>query len=232
MPEDGLPLHAALSSHDTVAAVRAVLDKCPDTINATNADGRTALHRAASIGDSAVTTMLLEAKADANAADRHGATALHFAACGGHEDVVQLLIRGHANVKSQDEKGCAPVHFAAVGPSAKLVDLLLGDGSRFAGFCADKEARCAIHWAAEAGRLDIVRAIVGVHMRRCLSMNPSLQRAHKATMVNAQDLQKQTPLGLAKKEKASEAHLEVARYLSKHGGRMTGRAGMPCCSAR
>ena len=142
------------------------------------------------------------------------------------------MILAHANVKAQDENGCAPVHFAVVGPNAKLVDLLLGDGTLYAGFCADKEGRCAIHWAAEAGRLDNVRTIVGAHMRRCLSMNPKAQKAHKVLMVNVQDGQKQTPLSYAKKGADAEAHLEVARYLSKHGGSMSGRVGMPCCSAR
>ena len=36
--------------------------------------------------------------------------------------------------------------------NAKLVDTLLGDSTLYAGFCADKEGRCPIHWAAEAGR--------------------------------------------------------------------------------
>ena len=53
--------------------MRAFLAEFPKMINATNDDGRTALHRAASTGNSEVVAMLIDAKADVNAADRHGA---------------------------------------------------------------------------------------------------------------------------------------------------------------
>ena len=176
--------------------------------------------------------MLLEGKANVNAADRLGVTALHLAAVGGHEDVARLLILGHANIKAQDANGCAPVHFAAVGPNENLVGLLLGDGAAFSGFCADKEGRCAIHWAADAGRLENVRAIVRAHMRRCLSMKPKAQRGHKALMLNVKDVNEQTPLDLALKEASNEAHLETARYLLKHRRSTIGRTQTLCCFSR
>ena len=211
--------------------MREVLANSPETVNATDKDGRTALHFAAStMGSSEVVTTLINAKANVNAADKHGATPLHFAACGGDQNVAWLLILAKANVKAQDENGCAPVHFAAVGADAKLVDMLMGDGSLSAGFCADKEGRCAIHWAADAGRLDNVRVIVGAHMHRCLSMKPKAQRAHKALMVNMKDMHEQTPLAVAKEGRKSVDHRKVVQYLLKHGGTTIETKPSSCCS--
>jgi len=66
-------------------------------------DGRTALHYAASTGDSgSVAELLAAGSVDANAQDAVGYSAVQIAAAEGHLDVLQLLLRHDANVNLHD----------------------------------------------------------------------------------------------------------------------------------
>lgn len=66
-------------------------------------DGRTALHYAASTGDSgSVAELLAAGSVDANAQDAVGYSAVQIAAAEGHLDVLQLLLRHNANVNLHD----------------------------------------------------------------------------------------------------------------------------------
>lgn len=66
-------------------------------------DGRTALHYAASTGDSSSVAELLAAgSVNANAQDAVGYSAVQIAAAEGHLDVLRLLLRHDANVNLHD----------------------------------------------------------------------------------------------------------------------------------
>jgi len=66
-------------------------------------DGRTALHYAASTGDSgSVAELLAAGSVDANAQDAVGYSAVQIAAAEGHLDVLRLLLRHDANVNLHD----------------------------------------------------------------------------------------------------------------------------------
>jgi len=66
-------------------------------------DGRTALHYAASTGDSgSVAELLATGSVDANAQDAVGYSAVQIAAAEGHLDVLRLLLRHDADVNLHD----------------------------------------------------------------------------------------------------------------------------------
>jgi len=66
-------------------------------------DGRTALHYAASTGDSdSVAELLAAGSVDANAQDTVGYSAVQIAAAEGRLDVLRLLLRHDANVNLHD----------------------------------------------------------------------------------------------------------------------------------
>ena len=73
-------------------AVR-LLQRHGANLDATDADGKTALMSAVIYGKTASAEVLLECGADGGAADDDDNTALHFAACHDRLDVARLLAR-------------------------------------------------------------------------------------------------------------------------------------------
>src|SRR5262249_25863117 len=69
-------------------------------VNATQADGMTALHWAAHHDDLPLVTLLLKSAADAKAANRYGVTPLSLACRNGNTELVELLLKAGADVKT------------------------------------------------------------------------------------------------------------------------------------
>lgn len=88
-PQTAALLQAARAGNaDTV---RALLGTQGTDVNATDAQGNTALLEAARFGHDGVARALLNAGANAKVKDKDGKTALMLAVAGGHDDVVRVL---------------------------------------------------------------------------------------------------------------------------------------------
>ena len=79
------------AKHGHADIVTALLENGAD-VNATNFNGRTALHYFAEQGHADIVTALLENGADVNVTDDFGQTALHLAAKEGHVVTVQAVV--------------------------------------------------------------------------------------------------------------------------------------------
>lgn len=111
------------------ATVRALLDKGGD-VNAAQGDGMTALHWAASRGDSTLATLLLRRKASVTATTRIGAfTPLHIAAQNGNASVVRALLAARADARALNENGVSVLHFAAMGGDSAIIRALIKAGA-------------------------------------------------------------------------------------------------------
>jgi RNA polymerase sigma factor (sigma-70 family) len=104
--EDDVFLRCALGDP---AAVAARLDARPelltardDHLNAASARGGTLLHLAASLGDVAMATLLLDRGADPNARAEGGETPIHYAAKFGDEPLTRLLLDRGADPRLTD----------------------------------------------------------------------------------------------------------------------------------
>jgi ankyrin repeat protein len=89
-------------------------------IQATDKEGRTALHFAARRRHDNVVRTLLNGGANPKVMDAKGRTALHFAAGYGSEKVVEMLLQVISNdvVSAQDVNRQTALHFAARGKQA------------------------------------------------------------------------------------------------------------------
>jgi len=67
------------ASTGDVRTIDRLLGDYPDLINATQKDGKTALHRAAMVGKKKAVELLLDRGADVNARDKYGKTPLYYA---------------------------------------------------------------------------------------------------------------------------------------------------------
>lgn len=162
-------------------AVQAYLDRGGD-VNATDANGRTALHHAAARVNAAIVRLLLEHRANPNAADKQGVTPLLIVARSGQVEVAEFLLAAHARPDLADNDGVMPLAAAQAGgqtcmsPIARLLRNALTvvpvasrlDGSAEAPPKIENEARdivvprlgMQIPVGASIGRFEIVSVVL------------------------------------------------------------------------
>ncbi len=144
---------------DDLAAVKALLRGGAD-VNATQADGLTALHWAALNGDLPMSRVLLYAGANVAAATRLGAvTPLDIAAGNGRAPLVQALLDAGADPAGANARGTTPLMLAAGSGSVPTVTALLDAG---ADVNAVEHVRneTALMFAAAQGRADVIRVLL------------------------------------------------------------------------
>jgi ankyrin repeat protein len=143
------------------AALRALLLKHPD-VNATEADGTTALLWAVQHDDSESVGLLLGAKANPNSANRYGVTPLSIACTNGNVTIIDKLLEAGADPNATTREGETPLMTAARTGKVEAVKMLLVHG-------ADPNAKeqlrgqTALMWAAAENNAATVSSLVEAH---------------------------------------------------------------------
>ena len=151
------PVIDAVKSGDA-RAVRTVLQKKAD-VNASEADGMTALHWASRNNDLASAQLLLRAGANVKATTRYGVTPLTLAAQNGSAQMLDLLLRAGADANAALPEGETVLMTAARTGDAGAIKVLAAHG-------ANVNARetwmgeSAVGWAAAENHADAVKALV------------------------------------------------------------------------
>jgi uncharacterized protein len=141
LPED---LPAAAISGDTTAV--SCLLELGLSINATDAQGCTALLRAAGGGHEAMVRYLLSQNADHSIAARTGATALSAAISMRHRNVVTVLLQHQANPEQSLPGGVSPLMLSCALGAADIASLLISHGAN--ANLRDAQGFNALHCAA------------------------------------------------------------------------------------
>jgi ankyrin repeat protein len=140
------------------AAVRALLKERVD-VNATRADGSTALLWAAHWNDLEMVDLLIRAGANVNAADDHGVTALARAAENADLAMAERLLKARANANLAETSGRTPLMVAAKTGNVQLVKALLANGANVnASTVLDKYT--PLMWAITERHDDIANVLV------------------------------------------------------------------------
>jgi ankyrin repeat protein len=147
---------AAARSQDG-AGVRALLAEGVD-VNATAADGSTALLWAARFGDDALAEALLAAGARPDAANRNNVTPLALAAGNGDAALVERLLARGADVNERSGEGQTPLMLAARNGEPQAVELLLAKGADV-NTIEPFRGQTALMWAAGEGNAEAVRLL-------------------------------------------------------------------------
>jgi ankyrin repeat protein len=134
-------------------------------VNMKDNNGRTALHVAASRGDSHVELVkfLCENKANLDIQDNNGQTALHVATASrgnSHVELVKFLCENKANLDIQDKDGQTALHNAAAsrGSSLDMVKFLINSGVNLK--IQDKYGKTVLHMAADSGNRETVKILI------------------------------------------------------------------------
>ncbi|MES2177060.1 MAG: ankyrin repeat domain-containing protein [Gemmatimonadota bacterium] len=131
-----------------------------ERVNVAQGDGMTALHWAADRGDSAMTELLIKAKADVKARTRIGQyTPLLIASRVGSAPVVRALLSAGSDVNALSESGATSLHLAAAAGNSVIINALVDRG-------ADVNARepmwgqTPLIFAAGYDRVDAIKTLL------------------------------------------------------------------------
>lgn len=120
---NGRPVMSSYVWRDNTTRVEKMLARGANA-NAQDADGDTALHGAAQIGNVDIIRMLLDKGANINTKNHQGGTPLMWAAVFGNETAAVRLLERGANPKLKDEDGMTALDWANRNNRDKLVALL------------------------------------------------------------------------------------------------------------
>jgi ankyrin repeat protein len=140
------------------AAVRALVGRSVD-VNATAADGTTALHYAAQRDDRATVELLLKAGANAKAANRYGVTPLWLAATNGSVPVVARLLAAGADPNTRMPDGETVLMTAARTGAVEVIRALAAAGADVRA-AEPSKGQTAIMWAAAENNGAAIEALV------------------------------------------------------------------------
>ena len=150
-------LHDALDPQAARGARNLLAHTDADTIAQMGARlGHTALAEAAARGEAEMASLLLARGAAVDARDVLGQTPLMLAAGNGPAGVVRLLLSAGADPNAADAAKAPALQAAVNGKNPDVVEALLLAGAKPAG----KAAAEMLHSAADAGRVEMIRALL------------------------------------------------------------------------
>ncbi len=167
-----------------------------------DADGMTALHMACWNGKRDLLETLIKKGTPVDAVDKFGNTPLLLASMVGNQDAVNVLLDHTANVNVHNQNGLFPLLQAAKDGKKEIAMRLLAAGAD-ARATMGKTGLTALHMACGLGYGDIARALLD-----------------KGADVNAADIWKHTPYGLASRY----GHRTLVELLVGRGARGAGPA--------
>lgn len=127
-------------------------------LNASQADGMTALHWAAYRDDVALVKQFLKAGAQADAANRYGVTPLALACTNGNDEIVTLLLDAGADANTTLHGGETVLMTAARAGKPGPVKALLARGAKVN--ARDGKGQTALMWAAAEGHAEVVSLLL------------------------------------------------------------------------
>ncbi|CAG0879444.1 unnamed protein product [Darwinula stevensoni] len=155
-----------------------ILMEAPETMNAQDEEGFSALHLAVICGNANVVKFLIRKGADIGVLDNEGHSLVHWATVCGEVEVLDILLEAGSGADTRDLHGATPLHYAAQ-LCAPTGNLLNGGPDRRIGLrtlkkllqwgvpvtTADNDGRQSLLWAASAGSADAMLALVNAGAR-------------------------------------------------------------------
>lgn len=169
------------------------------TINLADAEGFTALHHAALLGDVEIIMAIVEMEGDTNARDKKGMTPLHMAAWAGKDAAVKVLVESRAFPNLPSLAGETPLHLAAQHGYAACAKSLLA--SHADGMFRNTALETPLDLACQYGHTGVVKQLL---------QNDAV---HVSVTSPSTDPRYRSPLHLA----AKSGHDDIVKLLLQSG---------------
>ncbi|MDT8397535.1 MAG: ankyrin repeat domain-containing protein [Pseudomonadales bacterium] len=155
-------------------------------VNATQADGATALHWAAYHRDADLAGLLLEAGADPGVANRNGSTPMWLAANQGDATMVKTLLDGGADANEQLPLGRRPLMLAARAGSVAAVRVLLEQGAD-PNASETERGTTALMQAADQGHANVMAVLIDHGANIAATSAAVMRDGRTAALGNSED---------------------------------------------
>jgi len=157
IPTDPATKTDSAAREDPAETVKVSVDAGPD-LNATDADGSTALHVAAKKGQTDAVKALIEAGANVDTKDAEGDTPLHIVAKKGQTDVARALIEAEANPNAKDDDRNTPLHVAVKKGQIEIARALIEAGANLG--AKDDNDDTPLYVAAKRGQVEVLKVLI------------------------------------------------------------------------
>ncbi|HEV3062525.1 MAG TPA: ankyrin repeat domain-containing protein [Vicinamibacterales bacterium] len=216
------------------AAVAALLKQGAD-VNATQADGATALHWAAHWNDLTAAKALLAAHAGVNTANDYGVTPLFLAAGNGSAEMTAALVAAGADAKAKLPSGETVLMTAVRSGSFETVKKLLASGAD-PNVAQTSKGQTPLMWAATDQRVQISKALIaaGADVRAhsksgftplMFAAREDSQEMCELLLAAGADINENAPDGSTPLLVATvRGHAKLAMYFLDHGAQPDGYA--------
>ncbi len=218
---------ADASMRGDLAAVRRLIDQKAN-VNATQADGATALHWAVFQSNKVLVDLLLKAGADPKVANREGSTPLWIASVNGDAAIITSLLNAGADANEKLPLGRSPLMLAARTGSVDAMRVLLEHGASIDARDAEK-GTTPIMWAADEGHAAAIKFLIdkGADFK---ARSAAVERSRGPALGKANDPRKQVAAQAAAQAAGLDAgDLNIVRTLADGanaaGGAAAGRGG-------
>jgi ankyrin repeat protein len=151
------PTLADAAEQRNKALIRTLLSSGAD-VNATQADGMTALHWAVYNDDADTAGLLVKAGARVNLANRYGVPPIFLACTNGNAELVKLLLGAGADANASLQGGETVLMTAARAGNLEAVKALLARGAN--PNARERLDQTALMWAAAEGHAAIAQALI------------------------------------------------------------------------
>jgi ankyrin repeat protein len=146
------------AKHSDRAAIQSLLPQHVD-VNATDADGSTALHWAVRRDDLETANSLIRAGAEVKAANRYGVTPLSLACLNGNAAMIESLLKAGADPNSSLPGEESALMTAARTGKVDAVKVLIAHGADVK-FKEGQRGQTALMWAAAEGNTAVVAELI------------------------------------------------------------------------
>jgi len=175
--EGKTPLHWAANNHHprAVATIKILLETSPSVINWQDYEGRTAIHFAVAVENTATVEYLLNFQpiiCEVDRLDNTFRTPLHWAAQLGNVAIVEHLLHKGAKSSISDSNGATPLLYAALNNNPEVVLKMIKADIKVLDH-ADIEGRTALMWAAGKGANDVIMALLQLKVNQDNGHNQS-----------------------------------------------------------
>jgi ankyrin repeat protein len=127
-------------------------------VDASDNDGRTALHLACIRNQVVAVKYLIESGANVEVKSKNNRTALHFAGDKGHHEIIEILIQHGANVNAVTMNGITSIHLASSRNNFAIVRLLSEHGAIMD--ASTNTGVIVLHFAVVFGQLNLVHVLL------------------------------------------------------------------------
>ncbi len=164
----------AIADAERLELIKLLIDYGAD-VNATGKNGCNLMHQAIMLDDIGLVNFLIEKEIILGVMDRFGQNEIHYAVMNLNENILKLLLdRDIPMISAIGEDGVWPLHAAVIRSNENIIKIVLEKMKELSidiNTLLDHEGKSPLHYAAEQGSFERVKALLDAGAKQFLDKN-------------------------------------------------------------